>query len=97
MPSSTTTREATYPTAETPLTDNVDSALERAQAWLSTQRAQDWGWHNDTPLVTLALQLSNGAGVHGEDALSMTSGSLETQLSAKQMEVEILILLWRYV
>lgn len=96
MPSSTTTREATYPTAETPLMDNVDSSLERAQAWLSTQRAQDWGWHNDTPLVTLALQLSNGAGVHGEDALSMTSGSLETQLSAKQMEVEILILLWRH-
>lgn len=87
------------------LTDSIDSALERAQAWLTAQRASDWSWRNDTPIVTLALQMSGvgspvGTGNVGSSQVGATPNGdevtlLESQLAAKQMEVEVVILLWR--
>lgn len=67
-------------------------AVERAVSWLRSQRSQDWGWYNDTPNVLLALQLAAYTELN-----QIPEATLETQLSTKQMEIEILIMLWRYV
>lgn len=65
--------------------------MQRALAWLITQRDLHYGWHNDTPKVLMALQL-----VQLEDSASILPTQLEILLSTKQMEVETVILLWRH-
>lgn len=67
-----------------------ESSIQRALAWLVTQRENNWGWRNDTPKVLTALQLAPQ-----EESASLLPTPLEMQLSFKQMEVEIVILLWR--
>ena len=63
----------------------ADVSTHRALEWLVRQRAEDWGWGSDTPRVILALQLANMSTWH----------SLESLLSAKQMDLEIMLQLWR--
>lgn len=75
------------------LTPDYESSLQKAIAWLITQRENDWGWRNDTPKVLIALQMAS----QHDDSISVLPTNLEMQLSTKQMEVEIVILLWRFV
>nr|XP_034184733.1 uncharacterized protein CG3556 [Osmia lignaria]XP_034184734.1 uncharacterized protein CG3556 [Osmia lignaria]XP_034184735.1 uncharacterized protein CG3556 [Osmia lignaria]XP_034184736.1 uncharacterized protein CG3556 [Osmia lignaria] len=70
----------------------ADNILERATAWLWSQRDKDAGWGNDTNRVLLVLRLSN---LSREDNVAPIA-SLELQLSSKQMELEIVLLLWRH-
>lgn len=72
-------------------TSEYDSSIKKAIAWLITQRESDWGWRNDTPKVLIALQLAQADEQHSH----ILPTHLETQLSLKQMEVEIVTLLWR--
>lgn len=65
--------------------------MERATAWLWTQRDKDAGWGNDTHRVLLVLRLGN---LSREDNIAPVA-PLELQLSSKQMELEIVLLLWR--
>ncbi|XP_072392743.1 uncharacterized protein CG3556 [Diabrotica undecimpunctata] len=67
------------------------SRVLKALSWLVTQRESDWGWRNDTPKVLTALQLAPR-----EESPRQTADPLEMQLSLKQMEVEIVVLLWRH-
>lgn len=67
------------------------SSVLKALSWLVTQRENDWGWRNDTPKVLTALQLAPR-----EESPRQTTDSVEMQLSLKQMEVEIVVLLWRH-
>ncbi|CAH0549107.1 unnamed protein product [Brassicogethes aeneus] len=69
-----------------------ETTLQKAISWLITQRETNWGWRNDTPKVLTAIQLANLDKVGEESPLS----NLEMQLSTKQMEVEIVLLLWRH-
>lgn len=68
-----------------------EAILERATAWLWNQRDKDAGWGNDTHRVLLALRLANLS--HDENLPS--PAAVEMQLSGKQMELEIVLLLWR--
>ncbi|CAH1381719.1 hypothetical protein MTP99_005665 [Tenebrio molitor] len=68
-----------------------ESTLQRALSWLTTQRESNWGWRNDTPKALTALQLASY-----EDVGVTMPTPVEMQLSTKQMEVEIVILLWRH-
>lgn len=77
-------------TANTISAPDYDSSLQKALAWLISQRENDWGWRNDTPKVITALQL-----VQNDDLRNLLPTHLEMQLSAKQMEVEVVVLLWR--
>lgn len=65
------------------------TCMQRALSWLVTQREANWSWRNDTPKVVTSLQLAGHEG-HG-----LLENLLEMQLSSKQMEVEIVVLLWR--
>lgn len=65
------------------------SSIQKALSWLVTQREANWSWRNDTPRVVTALLLA-GQEIHG-----LLENPLEMQLSSKQMEVEIVVLLWR--
>ncbi|XP_049824828.1 uncharacterized protein CG3556 isoform X2 [Aethina tumida] len=84
-------RETTEPSRLTTDYQNQETALRRALSWLTTQREGNWGWRNDTPKVLTALQL-----VDREEAASILPSYLEIQLSTKQMEVEIVVMLWRH-
>ncbi|KAL0132043.1 hypothetical protein PUN28_000072 [Cardiocondyla obscurior] len=66
--------------------------LERAATWLWSQQDKDAGWGNDTHRVLLVLRLAN---LSRDDNIA-PSPSLELQLIAKQMELEIVLLLWRH-
>jgi hypothetical protein len=57
--------------------------------WLLKQRSEDWGWGNDTPRAVLALQLAN-------KSMWFVPDNLQSQLSGKQMEQEIMLQLLRY-
>ncbi|XP_076232739.1 uncharacterized protein CG3556 isoform X2 [Calliopsis andreniformis] len=70
----------------------AETILERATAWLWSQRDKDAGWGNDTHRVLLVLRLSN---LSREDNVAPMA-PLELQLSSKQMELEIVLLLWRH-
>lgn len=70
---------------------DYETSIQKALAWLITQREHDWGWRNDTPKVLIALQLAQN-----EDVSGILPTYLETQLSMKQMEVEIVTMLWRH-
>lgn len=69
----------------------AETILERATAWLWCQRDRDAGWGNDTDRVLLVLRLAN---LSREDNAA-PAAPLELQLSSKQMELEIVLLLWR--
>ncbi|KAG5873382.1 hypothetical protein JTB14_026451 [Gonioctena quinquepunctata] len=71
--------------------EKVESSIQRALSWLVTQRENNWGWRNDTPKVLTALQLAP----HEEFLRSMPD-HFELQLSFKQLEVEIVVMLWRH-
>lgn len=69
----------------------VETILERAATWLWSQRDKDVHWGNDTHRVLLVLRLAN---LSRDDNVAPPA-SLELQLIAKQMELEIVLLLWR--
>ncbi|CAD1478276.1 unnamed protein product, partial [Heterotrigona itama] len=69
-----------------------ENIFERATAWLWSQRNKDAGWGNDTHRVLLVLRLGN---LSREDNVA-PAAPLELQLSSKQMELEIVLLLWRH-
>ncbi|XP_076169175.1 uncharacterized protein CG3556 isoform X2 [Ptiloglossa arizonensis] len=70
----------------------AEGILERATAWLWSQRDKDAGWGNDTHRVLLVLRLGN---LSREDNVA-PAPPLELQLSSKQMELEIVMQLWRH-
>lgn len=70
---------------------DAENILERATTWLWSQRNKNAGWGNDTHRVLLVLRLSN---LSREDNVA-PAVPLELQLSSKQMELEIVLLLWR--
>ncbi|XP_033607650.1 uncharacterized protein CG3556 isoform X2 [Cryptotermes secundus] len=67
----------------------ADVSTHRALEWLLRQRLDDWGWGSDTPRAVLALQLGNTSNWFGPD-------NLESQLSCKQMELDVILQLWRH-
>ncbi|CAK9815982.1 Uncharacterized protein CG3556 [Anthophora plagiata] len=71
---------------------DAESILDRATAWLWSQRDKDGGWGNDTHRVLLVLRLCN---LSREDNVAPVT-PLELQLSSKQMELQIVLLLWRH-
>ncbi|XP_053998856.1 uncharacterized protein CG3556 [Hylaeus anthracinus] len=70
----------------------AEGILERATVWLWSQRDKDAGWGNDTHRVLLVLRLAN---LSREDNVAPPA-PFELQLSSKQMELEIVLLLWRH-
>lgn len=68
--------------------------MERATVWLWNQKNKDnAGWGNDTHTVLLALRMANLSQNDNNPSLI----SMELQLSSKQMELEIVLMLWRYL
>ncbi|XP_071578365.1 uncharacterized protein CG3556 isoform X3 [Temnothorax nylanderi] len=79
--------------AEVTLADaEAETILERAATWLWSQRDKDASWGNDTHRVLLVLRLAN---LSRDDNVAPPA-PLELQLIAKQMELEIVLLLWRH-
>ncbi|XP_036148567.1 uncharacterized protein CG3556-like [Monomorium pharaonis] len=70
----------------------TETILERAATWLWSQQDKDGGWSNDTHRVLLVLRLTNLS----RDDNVVPPAPLELQLIAKQMELEIVLLLWRH-
>lgn len=62
------------------------SELQRAIDWLTLQRNKDWGWGTgtDTAQAIVAMEMTK------------TGGRLERELSAKQLEIELLARLWQH-
>ncbi|XP_022168559.1 uncharacterized protein CG3556-like isoform X2 [Myzus persicae] len=62
------------------------SELQRAIDWLTLQRGKDWGWGTgtDTAQAIVAMEMTK------------TGGRLERELSAKQLEIELLARLWQH-
>lgn len=60
--------------------------LQRAIDWLTLQRDKDWGWGTgtDTAQAIVAMEMTK------------TGGRLERELSAKQLEIELLARLWQH-
>ncbi|XP_039297379.1 uncharacterized protein CG3556 [Nilaparvata lugens] len=59
--------------------------VERALKWLITQRGKDWGWGSqETTQALLAVSLTG------------TGDSLERELSTKQLELNLVLQLWRH-
>ncbi|CAG4934102.1 unnamed protein product [Colias eurytheme] len=89
-----TTRAASSTPASTVLWEteplNEGQAIQKALQYLLNHRQLDWGWGNDTHHVMLTLQLANNTGKEIEQQ------SLEMQLSAKQMEIEILLMMSKH-
>ncbi|XP_033223925.1 uncharacterized protein CG3556 isoform X2 [Belonocnema kinseyi] len=79
-------------TEVTSVDSEAEAILERATLWLWSQRDKDAGWKNDTHRILLALRLANLS----KDDNIPPAASLEMQLSTKQMELEIVLLLWRH-
>ncbi|XP_046609384.1 uncharacterized protein CG3556 isoform X1 [Neodiprion virginianus] len=76
----------------TDVSAETEAVLDKAVAWLWGKRDKDAGWGNETQRVLLALRLAN---LSQEDEVP-PQPSLELQLSGKQMELEIVLLLWRH-
>uniref|UniRef100_A0A6M2DW14 Putative conserved secreted protein n=1 Tax=Xenopsylla cheopis TaxID=163159 RepID=A0A6M2DW14_XENCH len=70
----------------------VKAATHRALRWLVKKRDANGAWGNHTHQVLLALQIANDSHT---DALSVPPPSLETKLSEKEMEIQILLALGR--
>ncbi|XP_050545819.1 uncharacterized protein CG3556 [Daktulosphaira vitifoliae] len=62
------------------------SELQRAIDWLTLQRDKNWGWGSgtDTARAIVAMEVTK------------TGGRLERELSAKQLEIELLARLWQH-
>lgn len=60
--------------------------MQRAIDWLTLQRGKDWGWGagTDTAQAIVAMEMTK------------TGGRLERELSAKQLEIELLARLWQH-
>ncbi|KAK0175970.1 hypothetical protein PV328_000157 [Microctonus aethiopoides] len=72
---------------------DTELIINRATMWLSNQRPKnDGSWGNDTHTVLLALRLANLS----HDNYNPSIISTELQLSSKQMELEIVLMLWRH-
>ncbi|KAJ0172931.1 hypothetical protein K1T71_011107 [Dendrolimus kikuchii] len=69
---------------------NEGQAIQKALQYLLQHRQPDWGWGNDTHHVMLTLQLANNTGKEIEQQ------GLEMQLSAKQMDIEILLMMSKH-
>ncbi|XP_072934630.1 uncharacterized protein CG3556 [Epargyreus clarus] len=69
---------------------NEGQAIQKALQYLLAHRQPDWGWGNDTHHVMLTMQLANNTGKEIEQQ------GLEMQLSAKQMEIEILLMMSKH-
>lgn len=67
--------------------------IQKALDWLREKRVTDYGWENDTHMVILAKELSNGREPSDNDGHLQVISDLEDSLSIKQMEVDILIML----
>ncbi|KYM79327.1 hypothetical protein ALC53_10222 [Atta colombica] len=76
----------------TSTSSEAEIILERAATWLWSQRDKDASWGNDTHRVVLVLRLAN---LSRDDNVAPPA-PLELQLIAKQMELEIVLLLWRH-
>nr|XP_053648221.1 uncharacterized protein CG3556-like [Cherax quadricarinatus] len=63
-------------------------AAGRAVAWVVGQRRPDWGWATDTAHTVLALRLAN--------ATWFNPSNLEAQLVTKQLELELVLRLWKH-
>lgn len=62
------------------------SELQRAIDWLTLQRGKDWGWGTgtDTAQAIVAMEMTK------------TGGRVERELSAKQLEIDLLTRLWQH-
>lgn len=60
--------------------------LQRAIDWLTLQRGKNWGWGTgtDTAQAIVAMEMTK------------TGDRLERELSAKQLEIELLARLWQH-
>ncbi|CAO1424927.1 unnamed protein product [Diamesa hyperborea] len=67
--------------------------IQKALDWLREKRMPDYGWENDTHMVILAKELSNGRDPNDSDGHMQVITDLENMLSIKQMEVEIMTML----
>ncbi|KAG7174955.1 Eukaryotic cobalamin-binding domain-containing protein [Homarus americanus] len=63
-------------------------AAARAVEWVVGQRRADWGWGSDTAHTLLALRLANATWFAPEN--------LDAQLSTKQLELELVLRLWKH-
>lgn len=77
--------EDARPMDEEPLL--VLPAAARAVQWVIGQRKPDWGWGTDTAHTVLALRLAN--------ATWFAPTQLESQLAVKQLELELVLRLWK--
>ncbi|XP_059049737.1 uncharacterized protein CG3556 [Achroia grisella] len=89
-PAPTTTVVSSTSTIVWEETLNEGQAIQKALQYLLQHRQPDWGWGNDTHHVMLTLQLANNTGKEIEQQ------GLEMQLSAKQMEIEILLMISKH-
>ena len=71
------------------LITKAEEARERALDWLNTRRNSDFGWGEDTAKVIVAIASSSENWPQKSD--------LDARLSAKQLEVELLATLLRFV
>ncbi|KAG5672904.1 hypothetical protein PVAND_002992 [Polypedilum vanderplanki] len=67
--------------------------IQKALDWLKEKRFSDYGWENDTHMVILAKELSNGRESNDNDGHLQMITELEDLLSIKQMEIDILNML----
>ncbi|CAO1441588.1 unnamed protein product [Diamesa serratosioi] len=67
--------------------------IQKALDWLREKRMPDYGWENDTHMVILAKELSNGRDPNDSDGHMQMITDLENMLSIKQMEIEIMTML----
>lgn len=67
-------------------TNRFVSELQRAVDWLTLQRGKNWGWGTgtDTAQAIVAMEMTK------------TGDLLERELSAKQLEIELLARLWQH-
>ncbi|XP_072034740.1 uncharacterized protein CG3556-like isoform X2 [Amphiura filiformis] len=73
------------PESSSELVLQVGESYQRAISWLLSQRTRHWGWPlKSTATAILAMQLTN------DSWYSRNSEDLTTQLSVKQLEIELL-------
>ncbi|XP_012552500.1 uncharacterized protein CG3556 [Bombyx mori] len=94
-PTTATTKSSTTASPPTSVTWEAETlnegqAIQKALQYLLNHRQADWGWGNDTHNVMLTLQLANNTGKEIEQQ------GLEMQLSAKQMEIEVLLMMSKH-
>ncbi|XP_071538689.1 LOW QUALITY PROTEIN: uncharacterized protein CG3556-like [Panulirus ornatus] len=63
-------------------------AAAKAVEWVVSQRKPDWGWGSDTANTVLSLRLANATWFAPEN--------FEAQLAIKQLELELVLRLWKH-